>query len=194
MQTTDRRRSPSSLPPSMAQRLGGGAPTPMKRIIVGVLGLVVLLLLAPLVFEDFFGYRNAQQTQEVTAGLQQYSWSWDPSREQYQINASYRWEIGGQSGEFLDTQYSSPPDPAAVKGGSKPREGKDTDPPEVRPRPSMALQAYQKADGTWRVLAGGGEEALNILVICYAAILLLCLALLASGIIMRVVMRRHKSE
>ncbi len=174
---------------TVTQGMANTAPTPLKRIAFGVIGLAVMLLLGPFVFGEYADYCGAKNRQDVTALLSSYTWKWDARKEQYEINAAYRWEADGHAGTFCDTQYSSRPVSSAAPQDSLIHEGKENDPPEVRPLPSVTLHVFQQNDGRWKALGGNSDPF--TLILGYAAVVFLCAVLLLSGIVMFLMMRRR---
>ena len=132
-----------------------------------LLGLAWLMASLGIV-EDCYNYFSAKNTQNVEAVLQSYTWHWNSSKEQYEIDARYRWEFGNSTGTYRNKEYKSPGYSGRGRRVHGDRtglthQGKDSDPAEVRPLRSVTLQAYQKGDGTWKVESQTTKDMLYII-------------------------------
>lgn len=169
----------SARPRSAAKQ---NAPSPMRRIVPGVLLVALMAWLAPRLVGDMFAYHNAPVRQEAQAVLDSYEWSWDSDREQFRVNARYRWIMGGSSGTVSHTQYNTPASRSRTSRPELAQKGKDGDPAEVRPHASIKVRLLQQPDGKWRLAPTQGvADSLSLIAGC-AATLVLGVWLSVSGL------------
>ncbi len=158
--------------------------SPRTRILSGAAIITSFLLLAPLLFGDYYEYFTARSTKEVKAVLESYEWSWNSAKEQYRIEAKYRWKLDDSTGTYFDTQYNSPSSRSRVPKSTFAQQGKESDPAEVRPSSSVTLRAYQKSDGAWKIASHSTTSDIIYVVSGYIAVLCLGAWLALSGIML----------
>ena len=129
-----------------------------KELIAGIVIAVLALLSMPLMLGEHVEYLRAANRQNVTAVLESYTWRWSESDEQYTIEATYRWSLDDSSGSYNDTQKSSRNPGSQFRPGYGTHKGSDNDPEEVRPLKSVTLQAYQRPDGSWKLVRNSSSR------------------------------------
>ncbi|MBR6424772.1 MAG: hypothetical protein IKS29_02350 [Oscillospiraceae bacterium] len=154
-----------------------------KELIGGIVILVLALLSMPLMLGEHVNYLRAKNHRDVTASLQEYRWRWEESKEQYTIEATYRWTMDSSSGFYYDTQTSTKSPGSRFNPGYGWHEGKDSDPSEVRPLSTATLRAYQRPDGTWELVRNSSSKDIFALIGGYLVALLLAGWMIVEGAI-----------
>ncbi|MBR5734862.1 MAG: hypothetical protein IKX79_04930 [Desulfovibrionaceae bacterium] len=168
--------------------------SPLNTILWGLLLLAFTVLTAPLMMKDYWEYFRAKERRYVEAILEDYTWSWNSSKEQYEIRAWYRWELDGSSGICSSTQTRNRPRHSHVSRPVFSEQGKRSDPAEVRPGGSITLRAYKKADGSWKVARNSSADDMTTIILGYILLLILSVWVLAAGIKDLISLIRHPEK
>ncbi|MBO4317431.1 MAG: hypothetical protein J5855_04030 [Mailhella sp.] len=166
------------------------APSPLKRIIWGVILLALFAWLAPIEARKQLEYYNAPNKVETKAYLESYEWSWDSSKNEFCIDAVYRWNSNGFSGTMPDRQCNPPGYRSRSDRSGFTHKGSDKDPSEVRPTGHIDVKLYQNPKGRWRPAPEQGWFDIIAVLLGYTGLLAGGAWLVISGLLILIRKRR----
>ena len=166
------------------------APSPLKRIVWGVLLLALFAWLAPIEAREQLGYCMAPNKVETKAFLESYEWSWDSGREEFCIDAVYRWRSNGFTGTMRDRQYKQPGYRSRSDRSGFTHKGSDKDPSEVQPSGSIDVKLYQNPKGRWLPAPEQGWFDIIAVLLGYTGLLAGGVWLVISGLLILIRKRR----
>ena len=168
------------------------APSSLKRIVWGVLLLALFAWLAPIEAREQLEYCMAPNKVETEAFLESYEWSWDSGKEEFCIDAVYRWGSNGYTGTMRDRQYKQPGYRSRSDRSGFTHKGSDKDPSEVQPSGSIDVKLYQDPKGRWLPAPEQGWFDIIAVVLGYTGLFFGGIWLVISGLL--ILMRKRRQS